>query len=68
MYKEINWDGYNLSTIVKIYENGGVLCNLFYIDENGNILKYDMNISFPADNLLFEFDEMNWCKIKVGWR
>ena len=55
--KQIDFDGYNIAEIVSINEAGEPLCNLKQFDESGNIIRHDMNISFPADNMPFELSE-----------
>jgi len=55
--KAIDFDGYNRAECLSIYQNGDVLCNIWLEDEGGNILKWDRNISFPADNLPFELSD-----------
>jgi len=55
--KQIDFDGYNIAEIVSINEAGEPLCNLKQFDESGNIIRHDMNISFPADNMPFELTD-----------
>ena len=55
--KQINFDGYNVAEIISVNESGEPLCNLKQIDEGGSVIRRDMNISFPADNMPFELTD-----------
>ena len=55
--KQIDFDGYNIAEIISINEADEPLCNLKQVDENGNIIRHDMNISFPFDNIPFELTD-----------
>jgi hypothetical protein len=68
--KKIDFDGYNIAEIISINKADEPLCNLKQVDENGNIIRHDSNISFPVDNMPFELteediDEINNPKTEV---
>ena len=55
--KKIDFDGYNVAEIISVNESGEPLCNLKQIDEGGSVIRRDMNISFPFDNIPFELTD-----------
>jgi len=49
MEKIIDFDGYNVAIIKKLYENGNCLCDLQFVDENGALGKNDTDLLFWGD-------------------
>lgn len=55
--KQVDFDGYNVAVSKRINPDGSILCDLKAIDAAGNIVRYDIDISFDAGHWPFELTE-----------
>jgi len=68
--KTISFDGYTKADVIKVSEDGSVLCNIFEVtgsDENGDIIrKSDTNISFPDGAWPFSLTQEEIGSLNLG--